>query len=162
ILYFSPFAEELTAYQEEEVLGKDYLAIFVPDKAVQEAVEEKIQRIVAGTPTRGFESPVTCKDGMRRWMIWNAQRLADYEGGPAILEVGQDSTGVKQAQEQALRSERLAAIGQMMTGLAHESGNALARSQACLEMLAMEVEDRPEALDLIGRIQKAQNHLQQL
>jgi signal transduction histidine kinase len=29
-------------------------------------------------------------------------------------------------------------------------------------MLAMEVEDRPEALDLIGRIQKAQNHLQQL
>ena len=50
----------------------------------------------------------------------------------------------------------------MVTGLAHESGNALARSQACLEMLALEVEDRPEALDLIGRIQKAQDHLQQL
>ena len=43
-----------------------------------------------------------------------------------------------------------------------ESGNALARSQACLEMLAMEVEDRPEALKLIARIQTAQNHLQQL
>src|SRR5205085_11406219 len=65
-------------------------------------------------------------------------------------------------QEQALQSERLAAIGQMMTGLAHESGNALARSQSCLEMLAWEVEDRPEALDLIGRIQKAQDHLRQL
>jgi two-component system, LuxR family, sensor kinase FixL len=50
----------------------------------------------------------------------------------------------------------------MVTGLAHESGNALARSQACLEMLEMEVEDRPEARNLIGRIQKAQNHLQQL
>jgi signal transduction histidine kinase len=50
----------------------------------------------------------------------------------------------------------------MVTGLAHESGNALARSQACLEMLAMEIEDRPEALDLVARIQKAQNHLQQL
>ena len=31
-------------------------------------------------------------------------------------------------------------------------GNALARAQACLEMLALEVEDRPEALDLIRRI----------
>ena len=73
-----------------------------------------------------------------------------------------DVTELKKAQELALRSERLAAIGQMMTGLAHESGNALARSQSCLEMLAWEVEDRPEALELIDRIQKAQDHLQQL
>jgi signal transduction histidine kinase len=69
---------------------------------------------------------------------------------------------LQQAQEQALQSERLAAIGQMMTGLAHESGNALARSKACLEMLAWEVEDKPEALELIDRIQKAQNHLKHL
>jgi C4-dicarboxylate-specific signal transduction histidine kinase len=69
---------------------------------------------------------------------------------------------LKHAQEQALQSARLAAIGQMMTGLAHESGNALARSQACLEMLALEVQDRPDALDLIQRIQKAQDHLRQL
>jgi signal transduction histidine kinase len=69
---------------------------------------------------------------------------------------------LKAAQEQALQSARLAAIGQMMAGLAHESGNALARSQACLEMLALEVQDRPEALDLIQRVQKAQDHLRQL
>jgi two-component system sensor kinase FixL len=50
----------------------------------------------------------------------------------------------------------------MMTGLAHESGNALARSRACLDMLTWEVQDQPEAQDLIGRIQKAQDHLQQL
>jgi two-component system sensor kinase FixL len=76
--------------------------------------------------------------------------------------VGQDITALKLAQERTLQSERLAAIGQMVAGLAHESGNALARSQACLEMLAMEIEDRPEAINLVARIQKAQNHLQQL
>ena len=64
--------------------------------------------------------------------------------------------------QQILQNERLAAIGQMMTGLAHESGNALARSQSCLEMLSWEVEDRPDALDLIARIQKAQDHLKHL
>jgi two-component system, NtrC family, sensor histidine kinase HydH len=64
--------------------------------------------------------------------------------------------------ERILQNERLAAIGQMMTGLAHESGNALARSQSCLEMLSWEVEDRPAALDLIARIQKAQDHLKNL
>lgn len=69
---------------------------------------------------------------------------------------------LREAERRALQAERLAAIGQMITGLAHESGNALARIQACLEMLALEVENRPEALNLIQRIQKAQNDLQRL
>jgi signal transduction histidine kinase len=99
---------------------------------------------------------------MPLWTAWHARLLADYEDGPAILAVGQDISTLRQAQERAVQSERLAAIGQMMTGLAHESGNALARSQACLEMLAFEVEDRPKALGLIQRIQAAQDYLKQL
>jgi signal transduction histidine kinase len=66
---------------------------------------------------------------------------------------------LEQSQRKNVQSERLAAIGQTMAGLAHESRNALQRSKACLEMLALEVEDRPSALDLIARIQRAQDHL---
>ena len=79
-----------------------------------------------------------------------------------MLAIGQDITDLKEAQERALQAERLAAIGQMVAGLAHESRNALQRSQACLEMLALQVQDRPEALDLIARLQKAQDHLHHL
>ena len=49
-----------------------------------------------------------------------------------------------------------------MTGLIHESRNALQRSKACLEMLALEVQDRADALDLVTRAQRAQEYLQQL
>ena len=79
-----------------------------------------------------------------------------------IAETRQVKQELKQAQDKLLQSERLAAIGQMMTGLAHESRNALQRSQACLEMLALEVQDRPAALDFVARIQKAQDYLHQL
>jgi two-component system sensor kinase FixL len=161
IAYFSPFAEEVTGYQTEEVLGADYIEHFLCGDC-RSMVREHLQRVLAGTPARGFENAVRCRDGSHRWFLWNAQLLPDYEGAAAVLNVGQDITALKQAQERTLQAERLAAIGQMMAGLAHESGNALARSQACLEMLQMEVEDRPEALNLIARIQKAQNHLQQL
>jgi PAS domain S-box-containing protein len=161
IVYFSSFAEELTGFPAGDVLGKNYVHTLLCGEC-QQKVQEQLQGVLAGAPVRGFENPVRGRDGSHRWTIWNAQRLPDYEGGPAILMVGQDITALKQAQERTLQSERLAAIGQMVTGLAHESGNALARSQACLEMLAMEVEDRPEALKLIARIQTAQNHLQQL
>ena len=50
----------------------------------------------------------------------------------------------------------------MVAGLAHESRNALQRSQSCLELLALELEDQPEVLDLVDRIQKAQDHLHHL
>lgn len=79
-----------------------------------------------------------------------------------IAETRRVKHELRQAQDKLLQSERLAAIGQMMTGLAHESRNALQRSQACLEMLALEVQDRPAALDFVARIQKAQDHLHQL
>lgn len=79
-----------------------------------------------------------------------------------LVELQDTKEALLAAQQKALQSERLAAIGQMMTGLAHESRNALQRSQACLEMLALEVQDRPAALDLVARIQKAQDHLHAL
>jgi PAS domain S-box-containing protein len=60
------------------------------------------------------------------------------------------------------QAERLAAIGEMVTGLAHENRNAMQRMQACLEMLALEVQDRPEALDLLNRMQAAQDRLHHL
>lgn len=79
-----------------------------------------------------------------------------------IAENRRVKDALKEAQDRLLQSERLAAIGQMVAGLAHESRNALQRSQACLEMLAMEVQDRPAALDLLARIQRAQDDLHQL
>jgi two-component system, LuxR family, sensor kinase FixL len=161
IVYYNPFAEELTGYSAEDIKGRDYLTLLLPD-ADRSAVADEFTRVIAGRPSRGLENTVICRDGSRRSIVWNARYLPDYDDAPAILSVGHDITFVKQAQERALQSERLAAIGEMVTGLAHESRNALQRCQACLEMLALRVSDRPEALDLIGRLQKAQDHLHHL
>jgi PAS domain S-box-containing protein len=161
ILYFSPFAERLTGYAASEVLGRPYTDLFLAE-ADRRSVAEMFGEALAGHPVLGHENPIRCRDGSQRWMTWNARALVDYEGGPAILKVGQDITHLKQAQQRALQAERLAAIGQMMTGLAHESRNALQRGQACLEMLALEVHDRPRASQLITRIQQAQDHLHHL
>jgi len=73
-----------------------------------------------------------------------------------------DITARKQAEERAVQSQRLAAIGETMAALVHESRNALQRSKASLEMLTLEVEDRPEALKLVARAQRAQDDLHRL
>lgn len=162
IAYFSPFAEQLTGYRAEEVVGRDYFETFLPAE-VRAGVAEEIRRVMAGGyASVDYENPILTREGEQRMILWNAQRLEDYEGQPGVLAVGHDVTDLKKAQQKLVQSERLAAIGQMMAGLAHESRNAFQRSQACLEMLALEVEDRPEALQLVERVQRALDHIHQL
>ena len=161
IAYFSPYSEDLTGYTASEIMGKPFLPLFVPERARAD-VAEAIAATRAGQPTNAYETPILRRDGAQRWVVWNAQRLDDFDGGPAVLAVGQDFTERREAQERLLRSERLAGIGQMVTGIAHESRNALQRIQSCTEMLELEIEDNEEALHLVRRSQEAQDNLLRL
>ena len=127
IVYFSPYSENLTGYQAEAVIGKKFVPLFIPDWARTD-VSTVFAATMAGQPAKTYETPMLHRDGSRRWFVWNAQRLDDFEGSPAVLSVGQDFTERREAQERMLRSERLAGIGQMITGIAHESRNARSAS----------------------------------
>jgi signal transduction histidine kinase len=125
--------------------------------------ELPIQIAARGVEVRDAEMDIVYPDGAVVNLFGHAAPLLDERGqSRGAVAAFLDVTERKNAQERVLQSERLAAIGQMVTGLAHESGNALARSRACLEMLALEVEDRSEAVDLVSRTMLAQDHLQQL
>lgn len=89
------------------------------------------------------------------------QATLNFSRGLNLVSL-RDVTERKRSEQRALQAERLAAIGETMTALIHESRNALQRSFACLEMLALEVENQPSALDLVARTQRAQEQLRQL
>lgn len=133
------------------------------DQPVPRSQQPIRRAIETGREVRGEELEVLRTDGTRLHVLGYAAPLLDEHGRPrGAIAVFLDITERQRAEERLLQSERLAAIGEMIAGLAHESGNALARSQSSLEMLSWEVEDRPEAISLIGRVQQAQNHLKQL
>ncbi len=96
-----------------------------------------------------------------------AQRQRDEEAlrqAHAGLErrVQERTAELRTIQAKALQAERLAAIGQMVAGLAHESRNALQRSQACLSMLGVRLAGQPALMDLVQRLQAAQDDLHRL
>ena len=69
---------------------------------------------------------------------------------------------MQRAEERARQAERLAAIGEMMSAIAHESRNALQRIQAGVDMVRMELEDNPDALQDLARIETAGDNLRTL
>ncbi len=161
VAYFSPFAEQLTGRSAADVRGRSFVELFIPEPD-RAAHLSRFGQLHAGRSVRGCQCRIVCKDGSFRDMLCNVRGIPDYDGSPAVMIVGHDITELKLAQERALQAERMAAIGQMCAGLAHESRNALQRSQACLEMLALRVDGNPQALNLIGRIQQAQDDLHRL
>lgn len=152
----------VSGYSADETWGHDWLTAFIPEDA-RSRLQEAMQQMLAGRAVRGILAPLTTHNGHRRDIQWYGRRITDPKHQViGVLLIGHDVTELREAQERALRSERLAAIGQMVTGLAHESRNALQRSQACLERLALRVRDQSDAMDLIERIQRAQDDLQYL
>jgi PAS domain S-box-containing protein len=151
----------LTGYSWAELEGRPLSEVLLAEDRM-DICQSLIGLIRDGRNAHGAHRLRT-KDGRTRTLAWSARSPA---GGPDrkayILIVGNDITDLQEAQQRAVQAERLAAIGQMVAGLAHESRNALQRSQSCLSLLSFRLQNQPEALNLVERIQKAQDDLHHL
>jgi PAS domain S-box-containing protein len=164
IIRSNPFLERLAGSNQASVQDRDWFERFLAAddrprlrRALLEAVSSAVPEAVTAS------SLLVRDDGRQRHLHWSAVPLRDSTGLPfAVLVIGHDITDLHEAQQRALQAQRLAAIGQMATGLAHESRNALQRIGASAEMLELELEGNVAALTHVARIQQSQTHLHQL
>ena len=151
---------EIVGVAEGKVVGLTDHDVF--PKEVAEAIQANDRSVLQQGKAMEFEQVIPLGDGWHTYVSLKFP-LVNSAGVPyAIAGVSTDITPLKEAQQRAVQAERLAAIGQMAAGLAHEGRNALQNSQICLELLARELGDRPEALDLVAGIQQAQDDLHRL
>lgn len=160
IIYANRFAAETTGYAANDLVGKPIYDLLHGD--ANSRIHRQLEHVRHGRTTTDQELPFQRPNGDERWVVWHARLLNDFEGSPAVLCAGHDVTERRRLEHRTLQAERLAAIGQMVTGLAHESRNALQRSQAGLELLQDELQDQPEALEIVESIRRAQRHLHHL
>jgi PAS domain S-box-containing protein len=160
VLRSNAYLHAISGYHPYELHTRDWCSTLLPEAdwpAGRQMLDDAELSGVSRTRALGFIT----RDGLVRSVSWSARGLADDPAGAVVL-VGHDVTELQEAQEHALQAERLAAIGQVAAGLAHESRNALQRSQACLSILSLRLKGQPEALDLLDRAQKAQDDLHRL
>jgi two-component system NtrC family sensor kinase len=83
----------------------------------------------------------------------SASQLKDAQGRPiGVMGVSRDITELKKTEDQTLRAERLAALGQMSAALAHEINNPLQAIRSILDLVLdfpLGVEERENNLNIV-------------
>src|ERR1700677_2271650 len=98
---------------------------------------------------------------VNRFMVENRRQIKRYQELAETL--AETNRKLEQAQEEARRSERLAALGQMTAGLAHEIRNPLGVIKGSAEMLHQKLDQsNPLASELAGYISSETNRLSAL
>jgi len=132
-LYINPAAEKITGYSVEELRqAKDFISLFIhPDhyetirKAADEALRDKKEMRLQGA------QKIVTKTGEERWLDV-AANFIEYKGQSALIGTAFDVTYRKRAEEQVrlqerqlLQAEKMATLGILVSGVAHEINNPL-------------------------------------
>jgi len=162
IVFANQAISTITGYSPKELVGCTS-QIFEGASTDRHVVEDFDRHLSAGEAVTR-EIVVQCKDNSNTLVELHLSPVNDANGARThTVATLRDISVRKLAEERALQAERLTAIGTAMTGLAHESRNALQRSQASLDMLSAIVgNDDPDTGKLIQRIQMAQDDLHRL
>jgi len=136
ILGVNRAAREILGDRRGSLLGKP-LSNVLPSYATQPLREPPKRADAIGRRADGSEFPIG----------YTLSALLDASGNPSgLLLAFQDLTEIKTLRDQAERAQRLAVLGQLATGLAHEIRNPLSSISGSVEMVregnALSPEDR--------------------
>jgi PAS domain S-box-containing protein len=165
ILRFNRACEKTTGYSTEEVLGRHVWDLFVIPEEV-DAVKAVFERLRGGEPRNDYENYWKGKDGFLRRISWSNTVLTDPSGTvDYVVASGLDITDFKHMQEQLRKTERIAELGTLASGMAHEIGTPmnviLGRAEYLLQRTADEGMNKGLAtiVTQIERITKVMNQL---
>jgi len=123
ITYTNPSAADLLGVSEAELVGRS-LEQMVADANPPEALEQMREGICQGRWHGDFA--LRTRSGTPVWVRGSSGILCDDDGSAlSAIIVGSDVTRERQLQTQIMASEKLAAVGQLASGIAHELNNII-------------------------------------
>lgn len=152
-------AEEILGWQRDEIIGKSITEI-VPDELIE---MQEMECIDFGMQYKGqvrnYETERMAKNGEKKLVSLTESYIRNKDdeivGRSQILR---DLTDIKMQEEQIQQSERLATVGHMAAGVAHEVGNPLTAISSLVQVCQRKTED-PFLQD---QLKKVRDHIQRI
>lgn len=163
-------AEELFGYQADELIGQNISMLMPPpyrdehDDYIRAYIQSGVKKIigigreVVGRRKNGESFPMELavsevKTNGQRWFTGIVRDVTERKRAEQTIA---------ENQRQLVQAERLAAVGEAMTSLAHESRNLLQKIQMAVEMGRLTSQEEPNLGKHLDSIEKAADGLHAL
>jgi two-component system sensor histidine kinase PilS (NtrC family) len=152
ITTFNRAAEEITGYRAGDIRGKNVFNIFGD---IEKQIEAGLESIRTRTRLPRFDIGCKTADGHEIHLGFSVAPLVDeIDNSRGYVLTFQDLTEVMELEREVRRQERLAALGKMAAGLAHEIRNPLASMRGSVQVLASELsfsQDQSQLMQIVLR-----------
>jgi len=135
---------ELTGFERDEMLGRDvrdFISVdqrqFLTSAFAAALLGQHHAAVTVALPTRRGETVRTV------WSIAPVGRAGAVDGPiDAVVAIGQDQSQIEALQQQIVRAERLATLGELAAGVVHELNNPLTSITVYAEYLVRKLESQ--------------------
>lgn len=158
VLMINKAGARILGYRQEDIIGKNWVENFIPKeyRAEVKAIRSEIQK-GSCLAFENYENPVLTRENTKRQIAWHNAVIKDEQGRvEVILSSGEDITErlesektakaayarleqanqeLKEMHAQLLQKEKLASIGQLAAGVAHEINNPVGFISCNFEVL---------------------------
>lgn len=135
IVSWSRSVERISGYQANEARGLMLAELCEPAK--RDDMAAMIRRLVEGSAVQFQEVGLVARSGMLVPVDWSCSPiLDDADKVSGVVAVGRDLTERRAFEQHIFQSEKLAALGVMAGGIAHELRNPLAVSFSAAQFLS--------------------------
>ncbi len=133
IFTFNSAATEITGYRLEEVQGTSLYKLFGD---IREAIELSLAAAGDGEQLPRFEADLITPDGFAVRIGFGVSLLfSESNEATGLIITFQDLTEIRSMEESVRRKDRLAAVGRVAAGLAHEIRNPLGAMRGAIQVL---------------------------
>ncbi len=150
VVSFNRAAEAITALKVSQVLGRSAAEVLQLPPLFAAALGADLQGSRGQRADYVYRTP----GGAVRDIGLSATHLMTPEGAAGYLLTFQDVTQMRRLEQEARRRQRLAAVGEMAAGIAHEIRNPLASMRGSIQVLRAELtlsDEQASLMDIVLR-----------
>ncbi|MDQ3633690.1 MAG: ATP-binding protein [Acidobacteriota bacterium] len=157
IYTFNKTAEEITGYKSEEIYGSSIYSLF---GNISHQIENAFNSIDVTETQSRYEVGFTTPDGSIVQLGYSISPLFAENGEKTGLIITfQDLTEIRTMEENVRRKDRLAAVGRVAAGLAHEIRNPLGAVRGAIQVLESQTEKNSSQAKLMDIILRESDRL---
>ncbi|HJS50859.1 MAG TPA: ATP-binding protein [Pyrinomonadaceae bacterium] len=157
IFTFNAAATEITGFTAGEMIGRSIHSLF---GNIQEAIDHSLREKEEHEQPPRFEANLVTPDGFAVRIGYNVSQLvSETNETSGLIVTFQDLTEIRSMEENVRRKDRLAAVGRVGAGLAHEIRNPLGAMRGAIQVLEASVPKESVHADLMHIIMRESDRL---